>query len=87
MSMTYLSVKRSVIRALSREVYDDIVSYLKDDPPRLWGSQKPSGFLEKMATLGLHKKLTATGYNKLNDDIDIGSKLDSKSFHHNWQVI
>jgi hypothetical protein len=87
MSTTYLSVKRFVVKALSKDVYDDILSYLMENPPNLWGEQQLSGFFEKMVTLGLFKELKSIGYKKLNSDVDIGSKLNHKSFQHNWGVI
>lgn len=86
--MQRFQVRNKVKAKVGEELLDELVEYVKDDEPNLWGEQQPPDhFQEDMVLLTIYKDMTGDGFEKLEKDIDFGYKITHQSLHHNIQVL
>lgn len=84
--MSYAYIKGKVVGRIGLDVYEDILQFVTDCRPRLWGELKPRGFLAHNVCLALYKDLFAQSYNDLAE-LDLGFHLSLQSLSHNVQTI
>lgn len=81
---SYSSIKKFVVRKVGEETFDDMLAYLKEHQPSLWGTIQPPSFLERNMVLTLYKDLQHHGYQRVLAEVDFGDfPLADKSFQKN----
>lgn len=85
--LTKQQIKSFVVEKISSEVYNEIIHYLQNNNPHMWGMQRPRSFIEDMAMLTLYKDLCGIGYNLLLQTISLPYHLGNSSIVHNVRSI
>lgn len=80
-------VKKKVERTLGKGVLGKILKYTSLHPPVLWGEQQPRNYLTRNVVLALHKDISAEGYGRILNDVDLGFHMHQTTFAHNTQKI
>jgi hypothetical protein len=60
-----------------------VLRYVRENPPRLWGIEKPPSFLEATMCYTIYADLHRCGINRLRGKLNLGFRLSNKSVDHN----
>lgn len=74
---SFVNIKEEISDHIGSDVLEQILIFVSQAKPSLWGEQKPPAFVIEMTGLTIYKDITGTGYGALN----------VKSFNHNAHVI
>jgi hypothetical protein len=87
--MDYSAVRHYVESKLSEGLLNEWKEFILEDErsQRMWSKEQPKGFERRMITLAIYKDLSGLGYQKILNSINIGFKLQAKSFSHNTKLI
>ena len=66
---SYRASKEKVERRIGRDMFDALASYVKENPPVLWGEEQPRGFISAMVCATLYKDLFGVGYHEMISEI------------------
>lgn len=80
-------VERKVKRLLHGPVYDDLLQYLEEQDPSLWGIFRSDNFLEQNLLLALYHDHSGLGYQRILREEGLTRSLSHRSFQHNTEVI
>lgn len=88
MKYQYLEIERDVISTISRPIFLEILGFVSDKNPTLWGEQQPRFFLRRHLILSMYKDMKNLGYNSLLASVEqLGFKMNHKSFQRNTKVL
>ena len=77
-----------VVRSkVPHNIVGQMLAYLRQKPPRLWGEQQPPEYLEHALWLALYKDLMNIGCNKLEALCTTFKRAPHKTLAHNIEVI
>jgi len=65
----------------------DILTYIRKNPPVLWGLNQGHSFLRSYSLLALYKDISCTGYSVLYEEVGSWLRSCPKTLHHNTQVL
>lgn len=80
-------IRENVVHALGKEVYDEILAFLKEKRPHLWGSIKPRNLLETYLLITLWKDVEKKSYDWLRQNIRTKFPLYNRTLAHNVKLI
>ena len=81
--ITFARLRRKVERKLSKVVVDDVLSFIEQRHPILWGIQQPYDFIQAITLLTLYHDLEMIGYVRLVSMINLDFEISDKSLRHN----
>lgn len=84
---TSIKLKEAVIKKLGRDTFKDLMSFISQHNPRLWGEQKPKNFLQTNVILALYKDLFKIGYTRMMKEVKLSFRLHHKSLAHNTKIL
>ena len=84
---SYREIRSKVKHVIGADIVDELLEYVKEHAPALWGEDQPRGFLSAMVFLTLYKDLFGEGYHDLLSDIDLPFHTTLHSLPHNIQAI
>lgn len=87
MPLSLIEVKEEVTKVIGRRAYQALVAEVKRQKPKLWGTQRPSNFVEAMVLAFLFKDIKGVGYQKVHRQIDWGFVINQKSIDYNIRQI
>ena len=80
---SYREIREEVERVIGRDMFDELVDYVKAHPPALWGEEQPRAFLSTMVCTTLYKDLFGVGYVDLMSETEVPFHISHRSIWHN----
>jgi hypothetical protein len=80
-------VEAAVRAHMPSRVLADILTFVRNNPPALWGLNRGRAFLRSYCLLALYKDITSTGYDALYKEVGSWLKSCPKTLRHNTQVL
>lgn len=87
MPLLYAECKAEVKRLLKAQ-YTEMLKFVNEAKPPLWGEERPRFFVEKVFVLAMFHDITGEGYNKILKELeDLGFTYNPKSYKYNTKSI
>jgi hypothetical protein len=81
------AISSRVTRVLTREVWEDLLAFVEQRAPELWGMEQGDDYLESNLLLVIYKAITGVGYNALISQVDFVGPETGKTFSHNACIL
>ena len=81
------SFKRKVRDKFGADEFDDLLHFLDERDPIIWGQEKPENFLELNLYCLLYHDLFGVGFNRVFAKVNWGFRWSRKSLQHNARVL
>lgn len=81
------AIKKKLLSVCSEQTLKEMISYVENDPPSLWGMEKPPKFIGDMVILTLWKDLTGKGFRAIEEEINFRYPITHSSLEHNVPLV
>ena len=84
---TLQAVTKKIVGKLTRPIVQDLLAYVIDSKPKLWGARQPRHYVSVMVILTLYHDLEAVGWQQIQQTQHLPFPVAHNSLHHNAKVI
>ena len=80
-------LKKKLTSVCSSTTLDEMIGWVKQRDPNLWGQFKPDKFIQDNVLLTLYKDLSGFGFKTLENEINFGYPMSHNSMQHNIPLV